>query len=239
MAAASLGALEASLRLLCPVATPDMLPHEQSAVESYPTLLGRGSEDEAMIARLVDDATGPDSPVGRCQIVPRWRADAERMRFVLESCVLVPASEASVLRTRHTLAQLAAFQADDTLAEKASSQLAALNGIEHASAIEGRVWMQEAFSVAYAMKVVASNMGSWTYCVGPAEPALADDAPNAERLRALLVPATKQKARAAAEQKAGGSAKREAGSLAKRRERVPAEAEAQSVTPRKKAAKGR
>jgi hypothetical protein len=195
-----------------------MLPHEHMAAESYSTLLGRGDEDADAIARLVHNTTDSRGAGGCCEVAPRWRPDAERMRFVLESCALVPASEATVLSTRRTLAQLAASKADDVLADKTSSQLAALNGIEHASAIERRVWMQEAYSVAYAMKVVANNMGSWTYCVGPADPALADDAPNAERLRSILAHAAQRlhPKVGSAKREAGGSAKREAGDLATR-----------------------
>lgn len=227
----ALRTLGQKMRALCPAAAPDVLPLQDSSAAALSALLGRGPDDAAAIKRLLDEAMAKEGASG---LLPRWHIDAEHMCFVLEACRVAPAGLAKLLETRRVLAQLAALDADEASADEVAAQLARANGVEFGTAVERRVWMQECYSVAYAIKVVANNLGEWTYSVGPSKLARGSDAPNAEAVKALLLAAgsTPRKAKAA------GAAARSA----KKRERAPpldaqpARARADTAPRRKKAA---
>lgn len=227
----ALRTLGQKMRALCPAAAPDVLPLQDSSAAALSALLGRGPDDAAAIKRLLDEAMAKEGASG---LLPRWHIDAEHMCFVLEACRVAPAGLAKLLETRRVLAQLAALDADEASADEVAAQLARANGVEFGTAVERRVWMQECYSVAYAIKVVANNLGEWTYSVGPPKLARGSDAPNAEAVKALLLAAgsTPRKAKAA------GAAARSA----KKRERAPpldaqpARARADTAPRRKKAA---
>lgn len=248
--ASGLHALAEKLAQLCPVAPPDVLPLPNSSVALLSALLGRGTDDVDAIKRLFDEATSSEGRVG---LVPRWRVDAEHMRFVLEGCRAAPSALSDLLDTRRALAQLASRDADEADADEAAAQLARANKVKLSSAVEKRVWMQESYSVAYAIKVVANNLGDWTYAVAPLD--LSDsNAPNAERVKALLAAGARKAAGTSTPQAGGSTKKRERAPSsgakadapvdrsAKKRERAPssgAKADAPSSTPRRKEQRGK
>lgn len=205
--AAELRALTEKLAQLCPVAPPDVLPLPNSSLTMLSTLLGRDADDADAINRLFDEATSSEGGGGG--LVLRWGVDSEHMRFVLERCWAAPSALTDLLDTRRTLARLASRDVDEADADEAAVKLARANKVKLSSTVEKRVWMQECYSVAYAIKVIANNLGKWTFAAAPLDPSNPNER-NAKRVEALLgAGAGKAVSRGSTPQATGSTKKRE------------------------------
>ena len=192
-AGGGLKALAERLRDLCPAVAPDVLPIGDLTPNALGVLLGRDAEDGDAVSRLLEDAlvackecsiTQARIEGGGAGMVLQWRVDPMRMHFVLESCRFSSGAIADLLHTRRTIALLCSGAVE---VEAAATQLARANGLNDRDPTAIRVWMQECFSVAYAMKVVANNMGKWTYVVdGAGSASDRTPTPSAPHLATLL-----------------------------------------------------
>ncbi|KAG8467194.1 hypothetical protein KFE25_000510 [Diacronema lutheri] len=208
--AESMVVLAQKLQGLCPLAAPDVLPVPSTSAAALSALLGRGAADADALRRLIDAAVVAHEaergePAG---LVLRWRVDAEHLCFVLEGCRVAPKRIAELLDTRAAIVNFASRGANVASADAAAAALARANGARLGGAVDERVWMQECYAVAYAMKVVANNLGPWTYDAAPAEPARGADAPNADRVRAMLAAGGREGEAAGAPRRAATAKKR-------------------------------
>lgn len=238
-----MGKLVSTLHARCPRLCPDFLPLQGSPASALAALC-TGRSDKGLKAAIAESVashsvcavTGePLGPGSRARVVGRWELDAAQLQCVLTACLVTTPQAARLTSTRE---MLSALSSDATAAEDAAAwarALAAANGVSHPTDTEARTWAQECYSLAYAIKVLATNLGEWSFGVRQAGGGVAHGAAAEEGVSRLL-----EEAGTAAQDKALRAASRSAskrGSASPERptKRQPSHSSAQRTSKRRSA----
>eukprot|EP00306_Pavlova_sp_CCMP459_P014068 CAMPEP_0185199300 /NCGR_PEP_ID=MMETSP1140-20130426/44811_1 /TAXON_ID=298111 /ORGANISM="Pavlova sp., Strain CCMP459" /LENGTH=327 /DNA_ID=CAMNT_0027766565 /DNA_START=1 /DNA_END=985 /DNA_ORIENTATION=- len=166
-----------TLKRICPRVAPDFLPNARSPITPLPDLCDAGPEEAREIAALLNAVADRSD---QSALAYQWSLDPARMTCTLVRCARVSVDLVIFLDTCKAVARLGAASDEEDEADAAAQKLAHVNGITHNGALEARLWMQEAYALAYAIKVLARNMGTWTFQLGSA------GRTDTERLRTTL-----------------------------------------------------